>query len=500
MRSRQSVAELGFLRLDGRKKQPLVKQLYESIRRAILQGTLKPSCRLPSSRDLVEQLSVSRTTVVAALDRLVAEGYLQSAQGRGTFVSRDLPEEGPFAETTSGSERPRTADLTIDAAELSPFGQQLELEERMVADRGTPKPFCPGEPALDAFPTDVWSRIVRKVWKTVSPADLSYGEAGGQLGLRRAVADYLRTHRGVECDTRQVMIVNGTQQALDVVTRVVLKPGDQVLFENPGYTSARQTFAKQGAQIVPMTIDAGGAKLDTSVRQACKARLVYVTPSHQYPLGVTMPIERRLEILNWAARSSGWILEDDYDSEYRYGQAPVPCLQGLDRAHRTFYVGSFSKVIFPALGLGYLIVPPGLTAAFEQALRIVSRPASQIDQLVLMEFIRDGHFGRHLRRMRKTHGLRRRVFVEELSERLGKRLQIIGSQAGLHCTALLKSKKTDIRAEQELAAAGILVRSLSAYYCSSTPRAKRQKGLVFGFACATPAQIRRGLAKVAEVL
>ncbi|MEM7479463.1 MAG: PLP-dependent aminotransferase family protein, partial [Planctomycetota bacterium] len=243
---------------------------------------------------------------------------------------------------------------------------------------------------------------------------------------------------------------------------------------------------------------ANGAVVDEGVQLAPKAKLAYVTPSHQYPIGVTMPIERRLELLAWAAKSGGWILEDDYDSEYRYGQNPIPSLQGLDTFDRTLYVGSFSKVVFPALGLGYIIVPHQLIPIFENALRLSSRPASQMDQLVLTEFIREGHFGRHLRRMRKIHSERRKAFVEAVESDLSEHLKIIGSMAGLHCTALLRQRRSDKHLVKNLAEHGIITRALSTFYTAATDKLDHLNGLVMGFASATPSQIRKSLKLAAK--
>ncbi|MFN3193087.1 MAG: PLP-dependent aminotransferase family protein [Aureliella sp.] len=500
MKESRTSAELGFLRLDGRRKTPLFQQLYQAIREAILIGELKPSDRIPSSRDLMDQLGVSRTTVVTAMDRLIAEGYLQSIRGSGTFVSGELPNDSPFTSVPiarTSVEQPRKLtrenppELEID--EISDYGGGLSSIDPIILATGSPEPFCPGEPALDSFPIAVWSKIVRSTWKKVNAFDLSYGEPGGQYLLKKSVAEYLRSQRGVRCETRQVMIVNGTQQAVELASRILVNPRDKVLFENPGYVSAREAFEKQQAQIVPMRVDENGAVVDEGIRSVPNAKLAYVTPSHQYPIGVTMPIDRRLELLAWAANSDGWILEDDYDSEYRYGQNPVPSLQGLDAHDRTLYVGSFSKVIFPALGLGYIIVPHQLVSIFENALRLASRPASQVDQLVLTEFIREGHFGRHLRRTRKIHSERRKTFIDAIESNLSDKLAIIGSMAGLHCTALLKQRRSDKNVVKKLAEIGIIARALSSYYTPETAKQDQLNGLVMGFASSTPSQIRKRL-------
>ncbi len=498
MARKNVVDEFGFLRLDARKKTPLFRQLYQQLRTAILQGRIKTDYRIPSSRDLMEQLGVSRTTIVTAIDLLIAEGYLQTFHGRGTFVGSEIPDEQILPEGVAPDEIQRCSD---ESNHLNEYGKSLQGLNRETWYTGTPKAFCPGEPALDEFPVDIWSKIVRRVWKSLAPIDLSYGEPAGYSPLRSQVAEYLAVHRGVNCDPEQVMIVNGTQQAVDVVARLTLEQGDQVLFENPGYINARDTFQKQGAEIIPVPVDHQGAVFEKVIQKHPKARLAYVTPSHQFPMGVILPVERRLELINWAKENESLILEDDYDSEYRYSQKPLPCMQGLDRASRIIYVGSFSKVVFPALGLGYAIVPPQMVSAFENALRLSSRPASQVDQIVLSEFIREGHFIRHLRRMRKTHALRRQVFVEQIQKHLADELEIIGGAAGLHCTTTFKSQnKNDVAIVKQLAEQGIITRPLSGYYMSGTKKDRRLNGLVSGFACSTPSQTRRRIRELAVIL
>jgi len=513
-----SIHEFGFLRLDGRKKVPLFRQLYEQLRLAILHGRLKSNDRIPSSRDLMDQLRVSRTTVVTAIDLLIAEGYLHTERGKGTFVSGEIPDEQMEA---ANQKKDLSSTASSQVGYLSRYGKSVEASRRDNWFKGTPIPFCPGEPALDQFPVDVWSKIVRRICKSPAPVDLSYGDSAGYEPLRLQVAEYLRVHRGVNCEPEQVMIVHGTQQAVDIVARIALDPDDKVLFENPGYVSAREAFARHGANVVSMPVDSNGAMVRHATQGCPDARLAYVTPSHQFPLGYTLPVERRLELVQWAEANNSLIFEDDYDSEYRYAGRPLPSLQGLDRASRTIYVGSFSKVIFPALGLGYAIVPPPMIGAFQNALKLTSRSGSQIDQIVLSEFIREGHFVRHLRRMRKTHALRRAALVEELEKRLNDELEIIGCDAGLHCATLLRpsgfrNRVSDHEIVDELKKLKIVARPLSSYYVSEksavqkstsktkSPRlredSKPKQGLVFGFACATPGKIRRRMKDVAEAI
>lgn len=501
MPRKNAINELGFVRLDGRRKSPLFQQLYDSIRTAILDGSLSSNSRIPSSRDLVNQLGVSRTTVVSAIDRLIAEGYLQTIVGSGTFVSSDIPNDCPFVNTAPV--QPDAVSATSVAplsSYVSKYGAAHQEIGTLPGYSGATRPFLPGVPALDEFPISVWSQIVRRTWKSVSGASLSYGEAPGYYPLRDSIAEYLRAHRGVRCTAEQVMIVNGTQQAVDAIARICLNPGDQVLFENPGYSFARRALETNGATVAPMRVDENGAMVEEALQQYPKARMAYVTPSHQYPLGVTLTIERRLELIKWAGKTNSLIVEDDYDSEFRYSQKPIPSLQGLDLSQRTVYIGSFSKVVFPALSLGYVIVPRPMVKVFENALHLISRPASLVDQRVLNTFIRDGHFARHLRRMRKTHALRRETFVGSVETHLSDRLQIIGSQAGLHCAAVLKTGQSDQAASKKLEANGIISRSLSNYYMPTTKESDRVGGLIFGFACATPKQIVSAIKKTADVL
>lgn len=500
MAGKATFYELGFVQLNADFKSPLFRQLYDSIRTAILDGVLTPNSRIPSSRDLMVQLGVSRTTIVTAIDLLIAEGYLQTIAGSGTFVSNELPDDRPFINSAPIKLRASTAALALPKSSRRNPGREKSQASPTDAFPISPKAFRLAVPALDEFPRAIWSKITRRIWNTLSPSKLSYGNPAGYFPLRQSIAEYLRINRGVRCETEQVMIVSGTQQAIDVVAKITLNDGDKVLYENPGYVNGREALIQHGAQIVPVTVNENGTMTDQATKQCPEAKLIYVTPSHQYPVGPTLPIERRLELINWAGKTNGLILEDDYDSEYRYSQKPIPSLQGLDLSNRTIYVGSFSKVIFPALGIGYAVVPPKMVQEFEHALRLASRPVSFVDQVILNEFISEGHFGRHLRRMRKTYAIRRQTFVDEVQKQLSDSLTIVGSPAGLHCAAILKTGEQDTVVSERLAEAGIVTRPLAYYYQKGTPKTKRLNGLVFGFACVSPAQIKSGLRKIAEVI
>ena len=496
-----NIDDFGFLHLDGRRRLPIYRQIYEQLRSAILVGTLKVDDRIPSSRDLVKQLGVSRTTVVTAIEMLISEGYLATRHGQGTFVSSEIPDRQLVPLSGQDHGREKTATTANGRIPLSQLGRDLLAAKIKSKDSGRPAPLCPGEPALDLFPGKIWARISRRVWNSVSPVEISYGECSGYFPLRNQIAEYLRVHRGVVCDTSQVMIVNGTQQAVDMVARLTLDKGDRVLFEDPGYISARESFVRHGAQVVSLPVDERGASVEAIHKGRRKPKLVYVTPSHQFPLGVTMTIERRLELIEWAQKNQALIFEDDYDSEFRYGQRPLPCLQGLDRSSRTIYVGSFSKVVCPGLGIGYAIVPAEMVAAVENFLSLVSRPPSRVDQIVLSEFIREGHFVRHIRRMRKEHGKRRQALVDALRKQIPDKLQVIGNSAGLHCTTMFQGVgMRDTNVVLRLAEKRVVARALSNYYGAKTSSERRKQGLVLGFASSTIPQIGRAVSTLRTIL
>ena len=500
-----SIIGAGVVKLDARKKEPLFRQIYNGIRDSILEGRLTKGTALPSSRELAAQLNVSRMTVVNAFDQLLAEGYLTAVQGSGTFVSDDLPEEKQLARFQFAVEKPRSKSLHSPGTYLSAGGKRLTNiagDSRNASDDKL-RPFCPGVPALDQFPFEVWAKLQRQVWRRATPQDISYGSAAGYGPLRKSIADYVQAFRGVRCEAAQVMVVSGTQQAIDVTSRLLIGDDDHVLFEDPGYRTARAAILAAGATVVPMPVDENGADVSYGIRKYPRARMAYVTPSHQYPMGVTLSVERRMQLIEWAEQNQSVIVEDDYDSEYRYAQHPIPSLQGLDQSGRTVYIGSFSKVVFPAMSMGYAVVPPAMVGAFESALGLISRPPASIDQMVLNEFIGKGHFERHLRRMRKVHQERRTALVDSIEEHLAHKLQIVGSDAGLHCTARILGNQSDIAIAKRVRCRGIAMRALSECLLEKPQAAKRVKGyngLVFGFACSTPAAIRKAIREIAEVI
>ncbi|MEM7203714.1 MAG: PLP-dependent aminotransferase family protein [Planctomycetota bacterium] len=490
-----STLDLGFVSLDPCAPATLSQQLYGALRSAILTGPLTRGDRLPSTRELSSDLGISRTTVINAFEQLRAEGYIESSVGRGTHVRDTLPED---------------AELAVCPTKKPPAPRRRATSRRNrrclisaaspVFDAIAPvRLFRAGVPAVEEFPIPIWSRLMRSRWRSSSAADLAYGAVEGYRPLRHAIVDYLRVFRGVRCSVEQVLVVHGTQQAIDLVSRLLIRPNDRVLVENPGYRRAHLAFDAAGAELVPVPVDALGMRVDLR-SQWPSARLAYVTPSHQFPMGVTLPLERRLHLLDWAARAGAFVMEDDYDSEYRYVQRPLAALQGLDTQERVIYVGSFSKTVFPACGVAYVVVPPAMIEPATRTLALCGRPPSTIEQMVLRDFLSEGHFARHLRRMRKIYAERRTAFVESAQRHLSEWLEIVGSDAGLHCTARLAEGLEQAETCAALVGAGIQVVSLADYTIPCAKEHTPPHGLVFGFACGNVAKIRRAVGDTRDVL
>lgn len=488
------------------REQSLYQQLYDGLRQAILRGQLRAGARLPSTRELSTVLGVSRNTTMATFEQLVAEGYLESRVGDGTYVSAALPDE--LALVNRRVQPTNTLQQAL-AGEFSQRHRRITAAPMGGAsDDFLPRAFRTGIPALDMFPTKVWARLTAQRWRTAGPELLTYGDACGYWPLRQAIAEYLGAARGVRCTAEQVLITAGSQHALDLVAQVLLDPGAPVWIEDPGYRGARAALLGVGAHLMPIPVDAEGLCVDIGAAQQPTARLIYVTPSHQYPTGATMSVTRRLTLLAWARQHNAWILEDDYDSEYRYRGRPLAALQGLDGADgsalragassdsRVLYSGTFSKVLFPGLRLGYLVTPPALTAAFSDALFLAHRYLPVFDQAVLADFILDGHFARHIRRMRTLYAERQQVLVTALQQQLSAYLTVGYAEAGLHLVAWCNQGLND---EQIAAAAwqqGVEVAPISAYVMGAPIRS----GLVLGYGMLKPDEICTGVQKLARVL
>jgi len=467
----------------------LYRWLYEELRSAILDGRLRPGARLPASRDLAAAYGLARATIVTAFDQLKSEGYVEGRPGSGTYVSQVLPEQlldvrGPHAEERLPHRR---VSLSEYARRLQPF-------------RGTaPRPiraFRANQPALDLFPTTLWAQVAARRLRRVSANLLAGGEALGYRPLRQAVADYLSSSRGVKCTADQVLVLSGAQEALDRTARILLNPGESVWMEEPGYPGAAVVFRAVGARICPVPVDAEGMDLDRGLQRWKRARLAYVTPAHQFPLGVTMSLRRRLALLEWARRSGTLIFEDDYDSEYRYSGRPIPALQGLDRSGVVIFAGSFSAVLFPALRLGYLVVPPEMVDVFAAAESVSTHHPPLLEQAVLCDFITEGHFARHIRRMRELYAERLSVLLDGARAKLGELLEISTVEAGLQTVGWLKGGLRAERVAELAAKRDVEVVPLRRYASGRS----RREGLILGFAAVDPRELRRGVEELAGVL
>ena len=436
---------------------PLHRQIYDAWRTGILEGRFAPGDRMPSSRELAAALRVSRATVASAYDQLMAEGYLDTQHGSGTFVCGDLPDTALRA---AGRQAP--GRRTAVATRISAFAQRLApVTTRLPASARSLNLSTDG-PTFDQFPFGVWRRLLRRHLQALGPALFQYAAHGaGQPALRETLAAYLARSRAVRCDAGQIVVVSGSQQALDLCARVLIDPGDDVAVENPGYLGARELFAASGARVHPVPVDRDGLVVSALPPQA---RLVYVTPSHQFPSGVSMSLARRLELLDWARQRQAVVVEDDYDSEYRYDGAPLPALQGLSADAGVVYAGTFSNVMFPGLRLGYLVLPPDLVEPFQRAKWLADRHSAQLEQAALTDFIREGHLERHIRRMRRVYKRRRDVFLDALARAFGPRATVLGDASGMHLVV-----RFDAPMEARALGAGVHLVSTRVYYAGAAP-------------------------------
>uniref|UniRef100_Q01X53 Transcriptional regulator, GntR family n=1 Tax=Solibacter usitatus (strain Ellin6076) TaxID=234267 RepID=Q01X53_SOLUE len=468
--------------LDPAADVPLHRQIYEEWRHGILTGRFRRGERVPSTRELASTLAVARTTVSAAYDQLMAEGYLDSVRGSGTFVCRELPDE---------LVRPRRTPAPRAQAEtpirLSRYGAGLP-ETRFCYEprRAGWLRFSEWRPDLNEFPFTIWRKLMVRQLRGPDSRLFDYADTATGYGpLCEEIAGYLARSRAVSCTADQVLIVNGSQQALDLCARLLVDPGDEVAFENPGYQGARQVFAACGARLAPAHLDQEGLAASALSE---RARLVYCTPSHQFPTGVSMPVTRRLELIEWARRRGAAIIEDDYDSEYRYSGPPMPSMQGLAGGAPVLYIGTFSKVMFPGLRIGYVIVPPKLAPAFARGKWLTDRQTPLLEQAALADFLREGHLERHIRRMRRLYGRRRAVLVEALAKHFGDRATVLGDDAGMH--VLVRFHNTSV---VERAHANKVILTASApYYLGTAPKDE----FVFGFSSLTERAIREGIRRL----
>jgi GntR family transcriptional regulator/MocR family aminotransferase len=469
---------------------PAYRWLCTALRTQILEGRLRPGARLPATRDLARQHGLSRGTIIGAFEQLKSEGYIEGSVGSGTYVNKVLPDE-----LLQIPRRPNYRPPVTKPAprRVSDFARRL-TNFPTCAFFAPVRAFRANQPALDLFPATLWAQVAARRLRRSTPAFLLGCDALGYRPLQEALADYLKTSRGVKCIPEQIMVVSGVQEALDIVGRVLLNKGDRVCMENPGYLGAALVFEALGAKIRPVRVDEEGMEIPGP--QFRDIRLTYTTPAHQFPLGIGMTLCRRLELLKWARASGSMIFEDDYDSEFRYSGRPVPALQGLDQHGVVLFAGSLSKVLFPSIRLGYLVVPRDLIEYFAATRSVISRHAPLPEQAILADFMTEGHFGRHIRRMREIYAERRSVLLESAKEKLTGLVDIAGVEAGLQTAGYLRPGLTGEAVVRAAAERDVELLALSRYCRGRVER----EGIKLGFAAVEPSEIRRGVRELAAIL
>lgn len=463
--------------VDRAETTPMQEQIAAFFRRAIADGRLGPGARLPSTRSLAEQMMVARNTVSLAYERLAAEGYVEGRRGGGTRVARDLPDLTPSVPAT------RAAPATPVPVRLAQAARIMLAERVGTAGAGAgaiPEPLQPGRPGLDAFPGRVWARLAGRFWRETPATDFGYGDPAGHPQLRQALARYLGAFRGLSLDPDAVIVTSGAQQAIDLVARALLDPGDQVVLEEPCYPGLRGPMAATGAGLVPVPVDGEGLDVARARKAAPAARLVTVTPTHQFPLGVTLSLARRRALVDWAGSGDDgpWILEDDYDGEFRYGGKPVPPLKALDGAGRVLYVGTVSKALAPALRIGFVVAPGPLAQPLVRLRGHFDRQPALDAQVILARFLDDGHMAGHLRRMRTLYRDRRDALADALEAALGERARVERPDTGINLTVDLEHGPDDGPVVEAARVRGVSPAPLSGFYRGTA----RRNGLLVGFA------------------
>ncbi len=490
------VFQLSLIQLAPNAKKPLYQQLYEAFQQAILDKKLADGTKLPSHRDLSEAFGVSRNTLVNALDQLVAEGYLITRVGAGTFVTNQLPEVSiQTPETRKGMKKERS-----HRRGLSRFGQSLISQYNprwYLPALARHNLFRSALPDKTAFPFKIWDKINRKYLLDQQSAIFDFNpDPRGYGPLRESLANYLRTARAVQCDADQIIIFTGTEQTAYLAARILLESGDTAWVEAPGFPGAARAFAAAGAAVAPIPVDRQGLDFDAAINMAPQAKLAYVTPSHHFPTGSTMSLQRRLELLHWAKNRNSWIIEDDYDSEFRYHGRPLPALQGLDTYGRVIYCGTFNNVLFPGLRLDYAVLPRELIEPMMAARTLLDMHIATLNQAVIADFIQEGHFVRHIRRMRKHYAKRKDALVSALQAQANGLIKIGDSDGGMHICGWLPDHINDEQIHLAAAAEGIQVVPLSRFYQSQPKR----MGLVLGFTACKEEDLYAGVAKLLRII
>ena len=495
------------------RRQGLSRQLYQALRARVLDGRLASGTRLPASRDLALALAISRNSVVRAYDQLYAEGFIEGRVGDGTYVAQlpqtVLPAKKLSTKISTGFSTGLPTVLSTDGLDLSVDSSSKVIYSAALAriknnhlsrpPSGPPRAFRVGVPAFDLFPFDVWAKLNAAFWRKPDLQQLCYGDPAGDARLRGMIAAYLRSSRGLPCTAEQIVITSGAQQGISLCAQLLVEPGDGVAIENPGYRAAGHAFAVVGARLHGVAVDSEGIDCN-QLADLKDCRLTYVTPSHQYPTGVVMSLARRLELLAWAERAQGWIVEDDYDGEYRYSGAPLAPLAALDRQGRVLYVGTFGKVAFPALRLGYLVLPPGLVDAFAQRRAVDVRHSEVSTQAVMAEFMAAGHFQRHIRRMRRAALSRRNSLLGGWPQDIAGIGPLPAVAAGLHLTVAVENVARERELIDLARGVDVEINALSSYWLEdSTVPVDRRAGLVLGFAAVSEQAIEAALQRLRTV-
>jgi GntR family transcriptional regulator/MocR family aminotransferase len=489
-RSREQF-EFESIRLIDDGERPLFRQLEDHLRAAIQSGELRPGQKLPSTRQLSATLRVARNTILNAYDQLLSEGYLESIHGSGTRVSSELPETTVLSTSPVVRQKP----LRKAAVRLSRYGQTMAKFQDWVPESGSPRPFRPHMPAIDEFPLDVWKKLTLQQSRLLNSKHLSGVEAQGYRPLREAIADYMQVSRGVTCDADQILITSGAQQGFHLVCQLLLDPGDSVGLEDPGYMPARQVASLSGLQVISATTDEEGIVIDSLTKRDSSPQLIYATPGGQWPLGMTLSLPRRLELLKFAQTHNSWILEDDYNGEFRYVGRRLPAMASLDTSWRVIYMGSFSKLLFPAIRLGFLVVPREIVGTFRYARWLTDRYSPSLWQMVLCRFIETGQFLKHVRKMRVLYAERQQVLCDGLRVTFGDDLRFTQHPSGMHLAIFGRTKAIEKDLIQSAKDAKIDYHPIAMY----THDPKLSAGLILGFTAYTPAQMSEALGRWGKV-
>lgn len=469
-------------------------QFYLAIKDLILSGQLQAGKKIPSSRTLSEMMSISRNSILSGLERLIDEGYLQTKKGSGTYVTSMIPDEMIEIKSSSSNNNKLTEQ---NNANINPQIKAIkEIWDKTLPYAGQHMTFNIGVGCTDLFPYELWGRLSGRVWRQFRHQDWKLNQPEGYLPLRQAISKYVRTTRGVDCRDEQVLIVNGTQQAMNLTAQVLLQKGDEVWLDEPGYDGALGAFSAFGANVRPVISDKQGMDIASAIQHWPQAKMMFTSPSHQFPLGGTLSLSRRMALLDWAADNNMWIFEDDYNSEFRYTSQPLPALQGLDKHQRVIYAGSFSKMMFPGFHIGFLVIPENLTASFKIAKYYTDTRTPYLDQAILANFISQGHYARHVRRIRKACHERQQVMLEAIKTYLSGMMVAEPLDSGIHLVCWLSDAIHESVLIEKCRKVGLGAQPLSRY-CQIVPA---RQAILLGFAAHSPEEITEGIKKLAQIL